>query len=41
MFYTLITIAFILGYSFIVFEKKIKIDKAATSVITGVLCWIL
>jgi Na+/H+ antiporter NhaD/arsenite permease-like protein len=41
MYYTLITIAFILGYSFIVFEKKIKIDKAATSVITGVLCWIL
>jgi Na+/H+ antiporter NhaD/arsenite permease-like protein len=36
---TLITIAFILGYCCIIFEKKINIDKAATSIITGVLCW--
>jgi Na+/H+ antiporter NhaD/arsenite permease-like protein len=41
MIYSLITIAFILGYSFIVFEKKIKIDKAASAIITGVVCWII
>jgi Na+/H+ antiporter NhaD/arsenite permease-like protein len=41
MIYSLITVAFILGYSFIVFEKKIRIDKASTSIITGVICWIL
>jgi Na+/H+ antiporter NhaD/arsenite permease-like protein len=41
MIYSLITIAFILGYSFIVFEKKIKIDKAASAIITGVVCWTL
>jgi Na+/H+ antiporter NhaD/arsenite permease-like protein len=37
----LITIVFVLGYCFIVFEKKIKVDKAASAIITGVLCWIL
>jgi Na+/H+ antiporter NhaD/arsenite permease-like protein len=41
MIYSLITVAFILGYSFIVFEKKIKIDKAASAIITGVICWVL
>ena len=41
MIYSLITVAFILGYTFIVFEKKIKIDKAASAIITGVVCWIL
>jgi Na+/H+ antiporter NhaD/arsenite permease-like protein len=41
MVYLLITIAFILGYCCIIFEKKISIDKAATSIITGVLCWSL
>ena len=30
-----------LGYCFIVFEKKVKIDKAASAIITGVICWVL
>ena len=30
---------FIVGYFFIVIEHSIKIDKAATALITGVLCW--
>ncbi len=37
----LITVIFVIGYSLIVFEKKINIDKAATSIITGILCWTL
>ncbi len=41
MIYSLMTVAFILGYTFIVFEKKIKIDKAASAIITGVVCWII
>jgi len=41
MIYSLITVAFILGYCFIVFEKKIKVDKAASAIITGVICWSL
>src|SRR5664279_2296109 len=41
MIYSLITIAFILGYFCIVFEKKIKVDKAASAIITGVVCWTL
>ena len=41
MIYSFIAIAFILGYIFIVFEKKIKIDKAASAIITGVVCWTL
>jgi len=36
---TLIIIIFILGYVAIAFEHKIKINKAATALITGVLCW--
>ena len=39
MIYSLITVAFILGYCSIVFEKKIKIDKTSTAIITGVVCW--
>lgn len=30
---------FILGYLAIVFEKTIRLDKAASAIITGVLCW--
>jgi Na+/H+ antiporter NhaD/arsenite permease-like protein len=41
MFYSLIVIAFILGYTAIVFEKKIRINKAASAIITGVICWTL
>ena len=37
----LIVIAFIIGYCAIIFEKKIKIDKAASAIITGVFCWTL
>jgi Na+/H+ antiporter NhaD/arsenite permease-like protein len=31
---------FIIGYFFIVIEHSIKLDKAATALITGVLCWV-
>jgi len=37
----IVTIIFIIGYFLIAFEHKIKIDKAATALITGVLCWLL
>jgi Na+/H+ antiporter NhaD/arsenite permease-like protein len=37
----IITIVFIIGYVLIAFEHKIKIDKAASALITGVLCWLL
>ena len=36
-----IIITFIIGYSAIVFEHNIKIDKAAVALMTGVLCWTL
>ncbi len=32
---------FVLGYAAIAFENKIKINKAASALITGVLCWVL
>lgn len=35
----LILIVFILGYIFIATEHSIKIDKAATALITGMVCW--
>ncbi len=35
----LITIIFIAGYLAIAFEKPLKIDKAASALITGVACW--
>jgi len=35
----LILIVFILGYIFIATEHSIKIDKAASSLITGMVCW--
>lgn len=35
----LIITIFILGYAAIAFEHSIKINKAATALITGVLCW--
>lgn len=37
----LTTVVFILGYTFIAIEHKIKIDKAASAILTGVLCWLL
>lgn len=39
--YLLMIIVFILGYAAIAFEHNLKIDKAAASLITGVLCWAL
>jgi Na+/H+ antiporter NhaD/arsenite permease-like protein len=35
------TIVFIIGYILIAVEHKIKVDKAASALITGVLCWLL
>lgn len=36
---TILIIVFLMGYFFIAFEHPIKIDKAATALVTGVLCW--
>lgn len=38
---TLITIVFLIGYIAIALEHPIKINKTATALITGVLCWVL
>ncbi len=35
----LIVVVFVLGYLAIALEHKIKIDKAASALITGMLCW--
>jgi Na+/H+ antiporter NhaD/arsenite permease-like protein len=37
----LITLIFIVGYTAIVFEHNLKLNKAAAALITGVLCWVL
>ncbi|PPK87256.1 sodium/proton antiporter (NhaD family) [Neolewinella xylanilytica] len=37
--YTLLLLAFVLGYACIALEHTIKIDKAATAILTGVVCW--
>lgn len=37
----IVILLFILGYIAISVEHKIKIDKAATALVTGVLCWTL
>lgn len=37
--YSIIAIVFILGYAAIAFEHNIKINKAASALLTGVLCW--
>jgi Na+/H+ antiporter NhaD/arsenite permease-like protein len=34
-------VVFILGYILIAFESPLKIDKAATALLTGVLCWLV
>ncbi len=39
--YTLMVVVFVLGYLTIAFEHSIHIDKAASALITGVLCWTL
>ncbi len=38
---TFIIIIFIIGYLAIVFEHQIKTNKAASALLTGVLCWIV
>jgi len=38
---TLIILIFVLGYAAIAFENPIRINKAASALITGVLCWIV
>src|SRR5688500_14113595 len=37
----LITLVFILGYLVIVLEHPLKINKTASALITGVLCWVV
>ena len=37
--YTLMIALFVLGYAAIAFEHTIKIDKAASALITGVVLW--
>lgn len=37
----LIIVVFVLGYAAIALEHSIKVDKAASALITGVLCWTL
>jgi len=37
--YVLMIIIFLLGYALIALEHNIKVDKTATALITGVLCW--
>jgi Na+/H+ antiporter NhaD/arsenite permease-like protein len=37
--YTLMILVFIIGYMAIALEHPIKVDKAATALLTGVLCW--
>ncbi len=39
--YLTILVLFILGYFLIAMEHSIKIDKAATALLTGTLCWVL
>lgn len=36
-----IVIAFIIGYALIAFEHPLKIDKAASALLTGVICWVI
>src|SRR5688572_13958517 len=37
----LIVAVLIIGYAFIAFEHSLKIDKAASALLTGVLCWLI
>ncbi len=39
--YILITMIFIVGYAAIAFEHPIKINKTASALLTGVLCWVV
>lgn len=37
----LLVLVFVLGYALIAFEHPIKVDKAATALLTGALCWVV
>lgn len=37
----LIVVVFIIGYALIALEHPLKIDKAASALVTGVLCWLV
>ena len=37
----LIVIAFVIGYALIAFEHSLRIDKAASALLTGVFCWLI
>lgn len=39
--YILITMIFVAGYAAIAFEHPIKINKTASALLTGVLCWVV
>ena len=39
--YTVITLLFIAGYAAIAFEHPLKINKTASALLTGVLCWVI
>lgn len=39
--FTAILVVFVLGYLAIVFEHQIRINKTASAILTGVLCWTL
>ena len=39
--YILIAVIFIIGYICIALEHSIRIDKVATAILTGILCWVL
>ncbi|MBK7359876.1 MAG: sodium:proton antiporter NhaD [Saprospiraceae bacterium] len=36
-----ISLVFLIGYLLIIFEHKVKIDKAVSALLAGVICWIL
>src|SRR5262245_48724483 len=36
-----LTLIFIIGYLAIAFEHRLRINKAATALVTGVLCWVI
>jgi Na+/H+ antiporter NhaD/arsenite permease-like protein len=36
-----ITLLFVTGYLFIIFEHRVKIDKAVTAILTGIILWTL
>ena len=37
----IITLVFVLGYAAIAFEHSVNINKAASALLTGVLCWVI